>query len=101
MTERALITVGRWAIVLQSAQRTIPGVRSIDRPKFFVGSYPINIDALQPPHLYATREMARNVLRLTLQPRFAAAGLRAKVVPVRVSVQEMPTLECAAGRDER
>jgi len=93
MTARASAVAGGWAIVLRSAQRTIPGVRAIDRRTFFVSSS-IGIDSIQGPYLYRTRERAREA-RSKLRPRFAAEGLRATVVPVRVAVREMPTL-CSA-----
>jgi len=99
MTRRATKTVAAWAIVLQSAQRTIPGVKAIERRTFF-GREDLtpfsgrHVSLVAKPHLYRTREHAREV-RHNLRARFAAAGLTASVVPVEVKFGELSTLASA------
>jgi hypothetical protein len=87
---RAFEQHGAWAIVLVDAQRTIPGVKATDR-RTFRGTVR---QGMATPLLFTTREDARKHRR-EFRAMFGSAGLHAIVVPVRVTVQEMHTLESA------
>lgn len=77
-----------WAIKLVSAQQQLPGVKARTPAPMFRQT---TLDGLAAPLLFTTRKEARQH-RADYRATFGGAGLRAAVVPVQVTVVEVPTL---------
>lgn len=96
MTARRTTNVtAAWAIKLVSAQQPLPGLKGgTPLPRFCETVS----DGKGKPLLFSAREKARSHKNLN-RSLFAASIFRAVVVPVRVTTEEMPTLERAARGD--
>lgn len=82
-----------WALKLTNAQLMVPGVKDTT-PATFRGTV---FRGVNLPMLFATRDQARKHRR-DFRQEFGAQGLRATVVPVRLTVVEFATLEAAERR---
>ena len=91
VTERRAV----WAIKLVSAQQPLPGVKARAPAPLFRKTV---FEGMSAPMLFSTREQAR-AHKAKNRRLFASSLLRMVVVPVRITTEEMPTLERAEADD--
>ena len=91
MTERLTTHRAAWAIKLIDAQQPLPGIKARKTVAVFRQTV---VDAMSQPMLFPTREKAR-AHRDSIRRLFSGACYRPVVVPVRATVEEMPTLFAA------
>lgn len=89
---RAIQHNAAWALVLIDAQLRIPGTGTNEPARTFRGTVR---DGVAGPLLFATRDEARRQRRHFRATFGTTKGLRAIVVPVRVTVLEFLTHEQA------
>jgi hypothetical protein len=91
MTERLTKHRAAWAIKLIDAQQPLPGIKARKAVTVFRQTV---VDSLSQPMLFPTRKKARTH-RDSIRRSFYGAGFRPVVVPVRATVEEVPTLFAA------